>query len=110
MSFAFPLRRRKSATNSETQKKKEWTPKGATKEELLSQMLTMYWDAVFLEIEHAILTLQDWQQDWSSSVELAEEKNKTFIHGFDTFIDQVSDTSRYFAEGYGISRLFHLPE
>jgi hypothetical protein len=78
-----------------------WTPIAATKENLLENMLSMYWKGVTREVKYIILTLKDWQKPSLASVVLEEEKDY-FVHGFDTFIDQVSKTSREFAAKYGM--------
>lgn len=60
----------------------------------------MYWNGVKRELAHILLTLRKWQQPEYASTILSDETDN-FIHGFDTFIDQVSETSREFAARYG---------
>ena len=67
---------------------------------LLPELEQMYWDGVKNELEAIVLTLKRWQDAEYSSVSLDEETDD-FVHGFDTFIDQVSKESRAFAERYG---------
>jgi hypothetical protein len=95
--------KRKSGTGSgvKDNARRPWTPIAATKENLLEQMLSMYWKGVTREVKYIILTLKDWQKQSLASVVLGEEKDY-FVHGFDTFIDQVSETSRQFATEYGM--------
>lgn len=59
----------------------------------------MYWAGVKRELGHIILTLQKWQTPEYASTILADEEDD-FFHGFDTFVDQVSETARDFAERY----------
>jgi soluble cytochrome b562 len=63
-------------------------------------MQTMYWNGVKRELAHILLTLRKWQQPKYASTILSDETDD-FIHGFDTFIDQVSETAREFADRYG---------
>jgi hypothetical protein len=59
----------------------------------------MYWAGVKRELGHIILTLKKWQTSEYASTILVDEEDD-FLHGFDTFVDQVSETSRGFAERY----------
>jgi hypothetical protein len=78
-----------------------WTLIGSADESLLSELGKMYWEGVRQELEVILLTLKKWQQPEYSSVLLKDETDG-FIHGFDTFIDQVSQESRAFASRYGV--------
>ncbi|KAK2804587.1 hypothetical protein FQN51_001788 [Onygenales sp. PD_10] len=69
---------------------------GEVKEKLLQELEQMYWDGAKMELEAILLTLQHWQDPSFSHVEL-EAETDNFIHGFDTFIDQVSKGPREFA-------------
>jgi hypothetical protein len=80
-----------------------WHLIGAGKDHLLEQLESLYWEGVKGELEIIIRTLRTWQQPQYSSVVMHDE-NDNFIHGFDTFIDQVSQESRAFAARYGKSR------
>lgn len=73
--------------------------KGPVQETLLPELQKMYWDGVKRELAHILLTLRQWQQPKFASTTLTDE-NDDFIHGFDTFVDQVSERSRDFAERY----------
>ena len=87
-----------------------WQLVGPARDHLLDHLNKMYWDGVKRELEVIIRTLRTWQQPQYESVVLKDE-NDDFIHGFDTFIDQVSQKSRAFATLYGtfaIESLFHL--
>ena len=59
----------------------------------------MYWDGVKREVEVILITLRAWQESDDGWKE-PEEAIDDFIHGFDTFIDQVSQESRAFASHY----------
>lgn len=78
----------------------KWQPvKGPVQESLLQELQKMYWAGVKRELGHIILSLKKWQTPDYASVILSDEQDD-FIHGFDTFVDQVSETSREFAERY----------
>jgi hypothetical protein len=59
----------------------------------------MYWDGVKREIEVILITLRKWQES-DDGLKEPEEDTDDFIHGFDTFIDQVGQESRAFATHY----------
>ena len=87
-----------------------WQLVGPAQDHLLNQLQEMYWDGVKGELEVIIRTLRTWQQPQYESVALNDE-NDNFVHGFDTFIDQVSQKSRAFATRYGtfaVESSFHL--
>ena len=87
-----------------------WQLIGPARKHLLGRLSEMYWDGVKRELEVIIRTLRTWQQKQYESVVLKDE-NDDFVHGFDTFIDQVSQKSRAFATRYGtfaIESSFHL--
>jgi hypothetical protein len=73
---------------------------GPVSSSLLSEMQRMYWDGVKRELGHMILTLRKWQTPEYAAAILPDEEDD-FLHGFDTFVDQVSELSREFAERYG---------
>jgi hypothetical protein len=68
---------------------------------LQREMMAMYWAGVKRELPHILLTLRKWQTrpEYRDAV-LADEQD-TLIHGFDTFLDQVSHSSRTHAQKYG---------
>ncbi|KAH0551494.1 hypothetical protein GP486_007292 [Trichoglossum hirsutum] len=76
-----------------------WRRIGAARDHLLSELQKMYWNGVNREMAHILLTLGKWQQPEFASVVLRDESDD-FIHGFDTFTDQVSETARDFAARY----------
>jgi len=85
-----------------------WHLIGPAQNHLLEELENLYWEGVRGELEIIIRTLRIWQQQNYSSVVLDDE-NDDFIHGFDTFIDQVSQESRAFATRYGMfGRHLHL--
>jgi hypothetical protein len=62
------------------------------------EMLKMYWAGVRRELEHILLTLKRWQvKEEFADMVLADETD-THIHGYDTFLDSVSHSSRQFTE------------
>ena len=77
-----------------------WQLVGPAQEHLLDRLNKLYWDGVKGELEVIIRTLRTWQQPQYQSV-IINDENDDFVHGFDTFIDQVSQKSRAFAHRYG---------
>jgi hypothetical protein len=77
-----------------------WDSLGAADSCLFRELEQMYWDGVKREIEVILITLRKWQES-DCGLKEPEEDNDDFIHGFDTFIDQVSQESRAFAIHYG---------
>ena len=87
-----------------------WQLVGPARDHLLDRLHELYWDGVKAELEVIIRTLRTWQQPHYKSVVLDDESDD-FVHGFDTFIDQVSQKSRAFATRYGtfaVESSFHL--
>ncbi|KAG7285969.1 hypothetical protein NEMBOFW57_008265 [Staphylotrichum longicolle] len=80
-------------------KKLQWVPIGAAQDVLLVQLKAMFWDSVECELKEIIRTLRGWQAADLNDVELEDEANVE-IYGFDTFIDQVSESSREFSVEY----------
>jgi hypothetical protein len=72
---------------------------GPAQENLRRELLDMYWKGVKRELVHILLTLRRYQQNEYAEIVLVDEKDD-FIHGFDTFLDQVSHSSRKFANRY----------
>lgn len=63
-------------------------------------MRDMYWTGVKHELSLILLTLKEWQRPRYASIMLNDETDLS-IHGYDTFIDQINQSSRDFAERYG---------
>ncbi|KAF5025922.1 hypothetical protein F66182_1957 [Fusarium sp. NRRL 66182] len=80
-----------------------WTRVGPGKDHVLSELERLYWDGVKAELENIVRTLKAWQQPEYSHVSVKDEKDE-HIHGFDTFLDQVSQESRAHAIRYGKMR------
>jgi soluble cytochrome b562 len=60
----------------------------------------MFWNGVKRELAHILLTPRKRVQPKYASTILSDETDD-FIRGFDTFIDQVSETAQQFADRYG---------
>ena len=69
---------------------------GPAGEHIYRKLREMYWKGVKTELAHIVLTLKKWQQTEYEKILLADEQDD-FIHGFDTFVDQVTHSSREFA-------------
>lgn len=76
-----------------------WEKVGSAEACLHQALLDMYWGGVKRELAHVLLTLKKWQQPEYAKTVLPDEEDD-FIHGYDTFLDQVSKTSREFAHRY----------
>ncbi|KAK2768344.1 hypothetical protein FQN54_000198 [Arachnomyces sp. PD_36] len=74
-------------------------PHGSGAQTLFPELEQMYWDGVKNELEVILLTLKRWQEAEYSSVSVDDELDD-FVHGFDTFIDQVSQERKEFADRY----------
>lgn len=77
-----------------------WTPIGPGEPHLLNQLDEMYWEGLKSELENIIRTLRIWQQPEFDDVKI-EDESDDHVHGFDTFLDQVSQVSRDYAIRYG---------
>lgn len=91
-----------SSGNITTAPRLPWHEIGPAQEHLLAQLRSMYWDGVKREMAHILLTLKKWQQPEYASISLSDEADD-FVHGFDTFTDQVNGSSRDVAARYGES-------
>lgn len=76
-----------------------WQNLGVADDCLFGELERMYWDGVKREIEVILITLRKWQES-DDGLKEPEEDTDDFIHGFDTFIDQVGQESRAFATHY----------
>ncbi|KAL4784227.1 hypothetical protein BJX76DRAFT_357191, partial [Aspergillus varians] len=74
-----------------------WTLIEEGPDHLLHNLEQLYWTGVERELENVLLTLKEWQSQPLATSDLPDEVDD-FIHGFDTFIDQVHEDSRDFAE------------
>jgi hypothetical protein len=83
----------------------KWKPRGPGREHLFKELQTLYWEGARRDLENILWTLKNWQDESLKGVEVQDETD-FFVHGFDTFIDQVSQESRAFANRYSkINRL-----
>ncbi|KAM5353712.1 hypothetical protein ACJ41O_000362 [Fusarium nematophilum] len=64
---------------------------------LENELQKMYWKGVERELPYLLLTMRRWQSREDSSTLLPDEED-AHIHGYDTFLDQVSQSSREFHE------------
>lgn len=76
-----------------------WKEVGQADRYLQDELEMMYWSGVKQEVENVLVILRYWQQPAFSEVALVDETDD-FVHGFDTFIDQVTIQARKFAERY----------
>jgi hypothetical protein len=82
-----------SPSNISSGAKLEWAAVGSGKDELLPKLQEIYWARVRRELIHIILTVKEWDSDGFQDVELEDEKDD-HIYGYDTFIDQINESSR----------------
>ncbi|KAK0722628.1 hypothetical protein B0T26DRAFT_228208 [Lasiosphaeria miniovina] len=89
-------------TSTNTRPQWEEVPEAASA--LVRELEQLYWDGIRRELIEVIRTLKAWQHADLRDVELNEEKDGVEICGFDTFLDQVSESSREFAVDYATQR------
>ena len=75
----------------------KWRDVGEAQNILLEELTKLYWIGIETELESVLVALRHWQKQKQPDLEEVD----TFIHGFDTFIDQVSDDGRVFADKVG---------
>ena len=75
-----------------------------TKETLLPMLLDMYWDGVFREVKHIIISLFELRDD-GINVE-PEAASDDYIYGFDAYIDQICESAKEWAVHQSRSLLF----
>lgn len=79
----------------------KWTPVAHGRDALQRALEDMYWEGVRNELENIIRTLAIWQQPEFANVSVPDEMDG-LIHGFDTFVDQVSQHAREHAIRYSV--------
>lgn len=102
-SIRIPGRSSASPSNITSAPDLTWDLIGTGKEHLLHELETFYWDGVKAELENILRTLKVWQQPEFANVSIDDDIDD-HVHGFDTFIDQVSQEARAFAIRYGERR------
>ena len=78
---------------------RKWTTIPDPHQALLEELQQLYWNGVRRELIDIIFTLKTWQHDDFEKVALSDETDQE-IYGFDTFLDQVIESSRDFASQY----------
>ncbi|KAF7551937.1 hypothetical protein G7Z17_g4673 [Cylindrodendrum hubeiense] len=73
-----------------------WSLIGPGHEHLTRELETLYWEGVKADLENIIRTLKVWQQPEYADV-VVDDEDDDQIHGFDTFLDQVSREARQHA-------------
>jgi hypothetical protein len=63
-------------------------------------MMEMYWAGVKRELPYILLTLRKWQTREKYSGTILPDEENHLIHGFDTFVDQVTHSSRHHSRRY----------
>lgn len=69
---------------------------GPAAEHLEQSILELYWAGVRKELPHILLTLRKWHQNHEFASTILPDEDDFLIHGYDTFIHQVSNSSRRF--------------
>ncbi len=83
----------------------KWTSIPNPQQALLQELRQLYWNGVKRELIDIIFTLKTWQHEDFEKVALSDETDQEII-GFDTFLDQVNESSRDFALQYGEQYVF----
>lgn len=82
----------------------KWREVGKAEDHLLQELTNLYWIGVESELESVLLALRAWKSPKKGSDDQGEdgdEDEDDFIHGFDTFIDQVGEDGHFLAEKVG---------
>lgn len=79
----------------------KWSLVGDGRDHLLEELEKLYWDGIAAEVENIVRTLRAWQQQPELADVRIKDESDRHIHGFDTFLDNVSQESRAFAIRYG---------
>ncbi len=103
----LPIRSQSRSNITEGAAGAYWTPLGPGKGTLFPELEKLYWEGVKGELENILRTLEIWQRPEFSDVKVADEED-TFVHGFDTFIGQVTKESREFAIRFGIVSMHRI--
>lgn len=77
---------------------------GPAEKHLRHEVLKMYWRGVRRELPHILLTLKRWQTNPDFAKTVLPDEEDLFIHGYDTFLDQVSHSSRQYSQWYSRRR------
>lgn len=86
-----------------------WSLVGKGSDTLRAELEVLYWEGVQGEIENIVRNVKLWQQPDLASVVLEKETpEEERIHGFTTFLDQVSDEARSFALRQGVRPFFRV--
>ena len=88
-----------SGANITPGEKVKWEHVGTGGAELYRQLKEMYWDGVGRDLKSILWALKKWQDPSLTALRVEDEADE-LIHGFDTFVDQVGQTSRIFANRY----------
>lgn len=98
MSRKLSLSRWKSTSirNSTAEPPLPWTEIGPAPDHLAKEVENLYWEGARAEIENIIRTLQIWRRPEYAGAALVSD-NDDNVHGYDTFLDQVSQQARSFA-------------
>ena len=83
----------------------KWTSIPHPQHALLQELQQLYWNGVRRELIDIIFTLKTWQHEEFEKVALSDETDQD-IYGFDTFLDQVIESSRAFALQYCEHHIF----
>ena len=77
----------------------DWRETGAASDALLLGLRELYWDGVRSELMDIVRAVKEWQGAGLRDVELDDEDDDR-VYGFESFIDQVSESSRQFSIDY----------
>lgn len=73
---------------------------GPAANHLRDAMMVMYWAGVRRELPHIVQTLRKWRTRDEYSTTVHPDEEDRYIHGYETFLDQVNHTSRGFSDRY----------
>ena len=87
-----------------------WTQIGKGSDTLRGELEKLYWAGIKSELENIIRNVKLWQDPEFAGVVLAKENpEEEWVHGYTTFLEQVSHEARAFAFRQGMYLLTYLP-
>ncbi|KAF9885599.1 hypothetical protein FE257_012805 [Aspergillus nanangensis] len=78
-----------------------WSQIGSGREHLVQELEKLYWEGARDELENIIRTLQYWRDPQCADI-TPEGDEDDHIHGYETFLDQLSRPARDFAARYNV--------
>jgi len=78
-----------------------WQPVGDGATHLRRELERLYWLGIQAELENIARTIRRWHENTVNSAHPTQEETSDEIVGYDTFVDNVSEQARLYANAYG---------